>query len=36
MKICAGKVLMRNRELTTLDECELITKAQAWVDENFG
>lgn len=34
--VVAGKILMRNRELTTLDEAELCAKAQEWVGENFG
>jgi len=33
--IVAGKVLMRNRQLTQLDEEELKAKAQEWVDRNF-
>lgn len=33
--IVNGKVVMRNRELTTLDEEKLKADAQAWVDANF-
>jgi len=33
--IVDGKVLMRDRRLTQLDEMELKAKAQAWVDQHF-
>jgi len=33
--IVNGKVVMRNRELKTLDEEKLAADAQAWVDANF-
>lgn len=34
--VVAGKILMRKRELLTLDEAELCAKAQEWIAENFG
>jgi hypothetical protein len=34
--IINGKVLMRNGELTGLDENELIVKAQEWVNQNYS
>jgi 5-methylthioadenosine/S-adenosylhomocysteine deaminase len=34
--IVQGKLLMRNRELLTLDEARLKQQAQAWVDANYA
>ena len=34
--IVRGKVLMRNRKLTELDEAELVARAQEWAAKNFS
>jgi 5-methylthioadenosine/S-adenosylhomocysteine deaminase len=34
--VVQGRVLMKDRELLTLDEAALRSRAQAWVDEHYG